>query len=391
MDEEDLLKELREIREQLDDGEDLEPTKPEDAFDAWMKANSDKADETLQSYQYRVQGFLDWLTENGITDLSQLTTRDIKEFEAHRQANADVGRQSRNNQFGTIRLFLKYAEDMNAVSTDVVRSLNVPSLTKEDRVNTEKLPTERAEQILDDLNKYRYASRDHVLFLLLWRTTARLGTIRSLDLNDVYLTEDDLARVRTDLKEAGYLDEVIETILADIDVPFLWPHHRPEADTPLKNEIGGERAINLADWVGDTLESYINVNRPDVEDEHGRKPLLASRKGTGRLSKSAMRNSTYILTQPCEFGAPCPHDRDPEECVAREHGQGSKCPSSRSPHKLRTGSITWHRDRGWPISELSDKANTSEELIAGVYDQPEQLVRAAHRRDLLTKLEDDTE
>jgi hypothetical protein len=56
---------------------------------------------------------------------------------------------------------------------------------------------------------------------------------------------------------------------------------------------------------------------------------------------------------------------------------------------MRTGSITNHRDRGWPLSELSDRANTSEELIEGVYDQPEQLIRGAVRREYLDKLDED--
>jgi hypothetical protein len=156
----------------------------------------------------------------------------------------------------------------------------------------------------------------------------------------------------------------------------------------LKNKYGGERVINIADWVADVIRAHIKVNRDEVEDEYNRDPLLTSQKGGGRLSTSAMRNWSYILTQPCEFGGQCPHDRDPEECEAREHGHGSKCPSSRSPHKIRTGAITHHRDQGWPVPDLAQKANTSEELIEGVYDQPEQLVRGASRREHLDKLDD---
>lgn len=387
MSDNEVLERLEEIREQLDDEPELESTEPREAFQMWMQANADKAEETQQTYRYRVETLLRYLDREGIDDLSELSTRDIKEFEVERQADSDVGRQSRSNELGTIRQFLRFCENINAVSKEVVEAIDIPTLTKDDKVNTEKLVAERAESILNDLDTFRYADREHVLFLLLWRTTARLGTIRSLDLGDVYLTDDDLARVREDL-EAEFPSDVVDKILEDVELPFIWPQHRPETGTPLKNGEGGERVINIADWVGQILEDYLRVNRADVEDDHGRDPLLTSRKGGGRLSKSAMRNWIYILTQPCEFGAPCPHDRDPETCEAREHGYGSKCPSARSPHKLRTGAITNHRDRGWPISELADKANTSEELIAGVYDQPEQLVRASHRRQLLEKMED---
>lgn len=388
MTEDDILDELQEIRAELDTSEDLESTPPREAFDLWLRQQADKADETVQSYQYRVEPFLGYLEETGITDLADLRTRDVKEFEVQRR-NQDLGRQTLNNQFGTIRQFLQYCQELNAVSDEVVAALELPDLSKDDRVNTEKLVTERAERILSELDRYRYASRDHVLFALLWRTTARIGTIRALDVDDVYLDEDAISRLRETLTAQGYADHVIDSLLDQVELPILWPRHRPESDTPLKNQEGGERVINISQDTGDILEAYLRVNRPDVTDEYGREPLIASKKGTGRLSKSAIRNTIYILTQPCEFGGPCPHDREKSDCEAREHGHGSKCPSSRSPHKLRTGAITHHRDRGWPKDDLSKKANTSEELIEGVYDQPEQLLRGANRRGLLAKLEED--
>jgi integrase len=222
----------------------------------------------------------------------------------------------------------------------------------------------------------------------------RIGAVYSLDLRDLYLDEDDRERLRHQLLSEGFAEHVVESILEDVQLPLIYPRHRPggEQDTPLKNQEGGERVINIADWVADVLQDYIRVNRDDVTDAEGREPLITSQKGDGRLSKSAMRNWVYQLTQPCEFGAPCPHDRNPEDCEAREHGYGSLCPSSRSPHEMRTGSITHHRDQGWSVSDIADKANTSEELIEGVYDQPENLIRGAHRRQNLDKLDDnDTE
>ncbi|MFC7248283.1 tyrosine-type recombinase/integrase [Halomicroarcula sp. GCM10025324] len=321
-DADELLDELREI---VDEEPDLESVEPREAFDIWMK-QQDMAESTAQSYRYRIKPFLDFLDERGIDDLSEVSTRHIKEFEALRWSS-DLQTNTLNNQFGTLRQWLQYCRDLKAVSEDVVAAIEVPDLSKEERVNTAKLVTERAQQILEDLDRYRYASREHVLFLLLWRTTARLGTIRSLDLDDLYLDDGDRDRLRADLKSQGYAPHVVESILDEASLPFLYPQHQPDSETPLKNKQGGSRVINIADWVAEVLQDYIRVNRADVTDEFGRRPLLTSKKGGGRLSKSAMRNWIYILTQPCEFGGPCPHDRDPEECEAREHGHGSKCPA----------------------------------------------------------------
>lgn len=380
---------IDELREMVDADPELVPTEPREAFDLWIE-QLDRAESTLQSYRYRVRPFLQFCDDRGIDNLNDLTTRDIKEFEAQRRASG-LQRQTINNQFGTLRQFLRYCVDLEAVTEDVVAALDVPSLTKEERVNTEKLIAERAEEILGNLDRYRYASRDHVLFLLLWRTAMRIGAIHGLDLDDLYLEEGDRERLRRHLAEHGHPERVIEEILEEVELPFILPRHRPESETRLKNSVAGERVINIKSWVAETIQDYIDVNRYDVTDEHGREPLLSTHKGDGRLSKSAMRNWVYILTQPCEFGGPCPHDRDPETCEAREHGHGSKCPSSRSPHKMRTGSVTWHRDRRWSVSDVAEKANAGEELIKGVYDQPEQLTRGASRRSELEKLDDDTD
>jgi len=385
-DEPDADELLDELRDMVDASADLDSVEPREAFDLWMQ-QQEMADSTAQSYRYRVQPFLEYCDKVGIDDLSELTTRHIKEFEARRW-DSDLQRNTLNNQFGTLRLWFDYCRDLNAVSEDVLRAWEVPDLSKEDRVNTAKLITDRAQGILDELDQFRYASREHVLMLLLWRTTARIGTLRSLDLCDVYLDDEDKQRLRAELEGEGFAPHVVESILDEASLPFLYPRHRPESETPLKNKTGGERVINIADWVADVVRGYLRVNRSDVVDEYGREPLFSSKKGSGRLSKSAMRNWVYVLTQPCEFGGPCPHDRDPEECEAREHGQGSKCPSSRSPHKIRTGAVTHHRDQGWPTPDLAQKANTSEELIEGVYDQPEQLIRGASRREHLDKLDD---
>jgi len=374
---------LDELREMLDE-EELEPMEPDRAIELWFGQLDDPAASTIQSYRYRIDPFQEFLEENDLEDLNDLTPRHVKEFEALRRSQID-NKNTLNTQFGTIRQFLAYCHELKAVSADVVEAMNVPSLSKQDRVNTEKLNTGRAEEILENLERYRYASAEHVMFLLMWRTGARLGAICSLDLDDLYLDEDARSRLREKLEGEGIHPSAVGEILREVELPVIWFRHRPTSDTPLKNREDGERVVNIRDSTAEVLQEYIDVNRPDVRDQHGRKPLLATRSGNGRRTKSNIRNWIYVLTQPCEFGAECPHDRDPETCEAREHGHGSKCPSSRSPHKLRTGSITDHRDRGWSVADLAEKANAGERLIRGVYDQPNALLRASKRRSSLAR------
>ncbi|WP_207217130.1 site-specific integrase [Natrinema altunense] len=143
----------------------------------------------MKSYRYRIEPFLEFCDEN-VTTLNQLTSRKIKEFEAEWRASG-LQKQTINNQFGTLKQFLNHSHDIDAVSEDIVAAL-----AKEDRVNTEKLVAERAQTIIEQMERFQSASREHVLFLLLWRTTVRIGTIYTLDLEDVYLNDEDRDRLR---------------------------------------------------------------------------------------------------------------------------------------------------------------------------------------------------
>jgi site-specific recombinase XerD len=364
--------------------EDLEPLAPSKAFEMWLdRQRSERAESTVESYKRRAGEFVEWCQENAITNLNDLTGRDLVRFDSYLRSR-DLAKNTLNNRLGTIRQFLEFCENADAVPEGTAEAVDVPKLTKEEYVNTVKLPSGRAESLLTNLDRFHYASLDHALVQLMWRTTARVGALRALDTEDIYLTEDDVDRIRYQQDVNAEEESLLNDVLADVEPPFLWIRHREE--TPLKNKEKGERPIALRDDTGEVLRGYLNVNRPDVTDENGRKPLFASKKSGSRLSISAMRNRLYRLTRPCIMGGDCPHDRDPETCEGMEHGLESRCPSTRSPHKVRTGSITWHRDRGWPVDDLAEKANTSPRLIRSVYDQPEQLRRMATRQALTAKL-----
>ncbi len=335
---------------------------------------AEKSDETVQSYFYRVRKFIEWLEKENINNLNDLSGRDVFRYNSSRKADG-LSKSALNNQLGTIKLFLEFCADVEAVPPELPAKVDVPTLSKAERANEEKLSAQRASTILGNLRRYEFASRDHTLFALAWHTGARLGALRSLDLRDCYLVDDDLERL-------AHQDDLDPEDLEAVEIPFVYFRHRPDTDTPLKNQREGERPVGLSNEVGELLQEYIEVSRPEVEDEFGRKPLFSSRKGSGRMSKGAIRSRFNIITQPCRYGL-CPHDRDPDECEAREHGYESRCPSARSPHRVRTGSITHHRDEGWPPEVLSERVNATPEVIRTHYDQPDLLKRMESRRNYL--------
>ena len=163
-------------------------------MEMWLdRQRSERAEETVQSYYYRIKQFVEWCERQGFENLNDLTTRDIYEFDSESRAD-DLSQPTLNNRFGTLKRFLAFCADFNAVEKGVVEAVEIPSVVKEHRVNEEKLASTRAEEILDRLDTYRYGSREHALLALAWHTTARLGALRSLDVGDCFLEEDDLGR-----------------------------------------------------------------------------------------------------------------------------------------------------------------------------------------------------
>jgi len=236
---------------------------------------------------------------------------------------------------------LQYGVALEAVEPALVEKFgqHIPSLTKNEESSDLTISRERVHAILDYLDKYRYATRDHALFLTLWDTGARLSGIRALDVGDF---DPD-----------------------DGTVTFI---SRTESGTRLKNGQNGERMNVLNEQTVTVLQDYKRQNRIEKEDEYGRSPLFTT--PYGRPSPTTIRRTTYLLTQPCAIGG-CPHGKERPSCEYREHGHESKCPSSLSTHPIRTGRITDLRNRGVRIAHVAGRVDAMPDTIRAYYDKPD--------------------
>jgi hypothetical protein len=172
---------------------------------------------------------------------------------------------------------------------------------------------------------------------------------------DADLDADDVDRGDGPVTDGGVVfedrvDEMIEEIEAEVDdstpaeamlyarCSAAFEDTVNNTDLPPENAPGVVTAalFEAADTAGyarsDVIEDYRRVNRPDASDEQGRRPLITTTRG--RMSISAMRDTVYRMTRPCECGE-CPHDLDPDACEAMQTGRASKCPSSRAPNDVR--------------------------------------------------------
>lgn len=358
--------------------EELDPIGPGEAVDLWIDfQRSRRADSTIRTYGYRLAPFVEWCDAEGIDSLSELQSRDVLRYEADRGADG-LSITTLNNQIGTLKQFLGYCVRIDAVPEDLPQKIEVP--TSEDfreMVNEEKLAANRAFEIREQLHRYARATSRQAMFELMWHTGCRIGGLVSLDLDDLYFHEEDLERLR-------HRDDVDESVLEVVELPFVFFQHRPElgAGTRLKKAIESERPVGLDREVADRIEEYIEVNRIPGENE-GRRPLLTTDAGdTPRISGGTVRREIYKITQPCLFGT-CPHDREPETCEAKEHGKGARCPSSRSPHPIRSGVITYLRDQGWPPEAVGERVDATPETIRLHYDLPDAIRRMQSRRNYI--------
>jgi integrase len=314
---------------------------------------------TLQGHKYRLEAFLQWCDEEDIENLNELSGRDLYAYriwrrEGHGEDREEISLVTLRGQLATLRAFLRFASEVDAVPEGLREKLPLPSISGGDDVSDTTLEPERAEAILDYIERYEYASRRHVMLLLLWHTGARAGAIRGLNRCDVELHGDSPG------------------------VEFV---HRPEEDCPLKNKERGERWNAISQRVARVLRDYVDGPRNDVVDDYGREPLLTTQ--CGRPTVSTLRDTLYAATRPCWRGAECPHDRDPEDCEATYYKRASKCPSSRSPHDVRSGRVTAYRLKDVPRRVVSDRLDASDDVLDKHYDRRSEREKAEQRRDYL--------
>lgn len=348
------------LREILDEsGETLQPISPEKAVKMYLDDRKrDCTAETVKGHKSRLSFFVDWCEREGIDNMNELSGRDIHEFQVWRRDGLNISTE--RTQMATLRVFIQWCESIDAVETGLFKKVNVPNVPETEKAKETTLHPDRAERINDHLGSFEYATVEHVTCLILTETGMRMGAAHALDIDD-YRPEADVA----------HLDLI----------------HRPETGTGLKNGTRGERPVAISEGVCEVIDDYLEHNRPDVRDDAGREPLLATSRG--RPAKSTIRKYIYKWSRPCETGEECPHERDPDDCEAALHvPQASKCPSSVTPHPIRRGYITHLLHSGVSKDVVSERCNVSPGIIDQHYDVRSEKDKMKQRQQVLNKISD---
>jgi len=324
--------------------------KPERAIERYLnEMDAEWADSTYYNNSCALNRFLEFCEETELDNICEIDGFHISDFKQHRRGQG-INEVTLYNNLSALRAFLKWCSSMGLIESWVVDDmmLNEP----DDKVRSEMLDADRADQILDYLDKFEYATLRHALFVLLWDTGMRIGSARSVDVQDYH-------------SEEQYIELV----------------HRPEEDTPLKNKHEGQREVNLHPWACEILDDYIQMNHEDVTDDYGRTPLFASRQG--RMVRSNLRMHIRRLTRPCHYTGECPHGRDLDECEAnRDYRSASNCPGSVSPHPIRRGAITHWLNEGHRKELISERMNVSVNTLDEHYDARTESEKRNLRREM---------
>jgi site-specific recombinase XerD len=331
----------------------LEPTPPQTAKKLFhQQRGPEVTEDTARNDAYHVGKFVEWCEETDLYDLTELTGRHVHEYRLWLERD-EYSRATVQSILATFRVFLRFCESIDAVTEGLTEKVLLPS--RGGATRDEKVDPDTADAILETQARFEYATRDHVIFLLMWRVGLRTGTLHALDVDDYHSGDQ-----------------------------YLVIRHRPDEGTTLKNGQHGERLVAVSDRTCIILDDYLDRRRTEATDDHGRRPLLTTR--YGRIKRGTIRQVCYCLTRPCTYGDGCPHDREPDSCEATTYDDASKCPSSKSPHTVRRGSITHMLAQGIEQKVVGDRTDVSTDVLEKHYDRTTERQRMEVRRGHLDNI-----
>lgn len=105
----------------------LEPIAPAEAVQMYLTdKQAEIAKATLYSHKFRLGHFLRWCNENDVNNLNELTGRDLYRYRIWRHEEGDLETVTEKTQMDTLRVFIQWAETIDAVPNDLSIKVTEP-------------------------------------------------------------------------------------------------------------------------------------------------------------------------------------------------------------------------------------------------------------------------
>lgn len=129
---------------------------------------------TVRSYKFPTRHFIEYLESESLDDMSELDGYYIEQWKFARQ-DEGIAPATFKNDVKKIKTFLRWCERSSLIEQGIGDGVEVPNIPTKDQASHEKVNHEQAEQILDYLVTYEYATRRHAMFYTLWQTGCRVS------------------------------------------------------------------------------------------------------------------------------------------------------------------------------------------------------------------------
>lgn len=114
----------------------LEPIDPETALELYLTDRENEVTQaTLYSHRSRLGHFVRWCDEREITNLNELTARQLYEYRLWRRSEGDLEPVTEKTQIDMLRVFIRWLEHVDGVDPDLSTKVKSPSLDEGELAN----------------------------------------------------------------------------------------------------------------------------------------------------------------------------------------------------------------------------------------------------------------
>ena len=152
-------------------------------YEAYLRTVKRLAEGTVKNYVTDLRGLEEWLTEAGVTEVGEISARDIRGWQMA-QMEAGIGEGTMRRKLSSLRPWFRYMRNMKWVEGDVMIKVKSPKVPKRLPVFFKESETERLYE--DGMFEEGYeGERDKLILRMLYETGMRRSELAGLNIGSI--------------------------------------------------------------------------------------------------------------------------------------------------------------------------------------------------------------